>query len=294
MIDDLKAIAIFAEMAKQGSFRGAARVLGLSPSVVSYHVSQLEKRIGTALIYRSTRKLSLTHEGERLYQHAQVMLSAAAQGLSEVTVEGDEPSGHLKLTLPSLLTRAPLNARLAAFSQRYPQIELELLYTDTRQDLIADGIDLAVRAGKLEDSALKARRIGEIERKLVCSPAYLQSHTMPVSPEDLADWDWIRLSMLPPRRTLLGPKGEQAVVTFSSHVSVDAVEAMQQFAVLGLGVATPPAFLVDSEIQAGRLVQPLPEWRVEAIPLYAVWPQNAALNRNLSLLLEYLIPTTEC
>lgn len=293
MIDDLKAIAIFAEMVKQGSFRGASRVLGLSPSVVSYHVSQLEKRIGTALIYRSTRKLSLTHEGERLYQHAQTMLAAAEQGLSEVTAAGDEPSGHLKLTLPSLLTRAPLNARLAAFSQRYPKIALELLYTDTRQDLIADGIDLAVRAGTLEDSALKARRIGEIERRLVCSPDYLKHHTLPVLPQDLANWDWIRLSMLPPKRTLIGSAGQRVEVRFSSHVSVDAVEAMQQFSVLGLGIATPPAFLVDDEIRAGRLVQLLPDWQVEPIPLYAVWPQNAALNRNLSLLLDYLIPSKE-
>lgn len=288
MIDDLKAIAIFAEMAKQGSFRGAAKTLGLSPSVVSYHVGQLEQRVGTALIYRSTRKLSLTHEGQVLYEHAKAMIDAAQTGLSEIAGETAEPQGKLTVTLPSLVARGPLNTRIAEFCRRYPGITLNLLYTDTRQDLIANGIDLAIRAGNMPDSSLKSRRIGQIERKLVCSAQYYDSRERPKTPKDLETWDWIRLSMLSPSRVLIGPKGERVPVEFESRVFVDAVEASTQFAILGIGLATPPSFLIEEELRTGMLVDPLPEWQVEPIPIYAVWPQNASMNNNLKLLLSNL------
>lgn len=293
MIDDLKAIAVFAEMARQGSFRAAADVLGLSPSVVSYHVSQLEKRVGTALIYRSTRKLSLTHEGQVLYQHAQTMLDAAQQGLNEVVSHDNEPQGKLTVTLPSALTRAPINQRIAEFARQHPKIELNLLYTDTRQDLIASGIDLAVRAGKLEDSALKSKSIGTVERVLVCAPSYAEQHAVPSVPEDLAEWKWIRLAMLPMQRTLISPANERIPIHFSSQLVVDSVDAMAQFSILGLGVSTPPRFLVEDAIADGRLVQLLPEWRVEGVLIYAVWPGNVSVNSNARRLLSYLTPTTQ-
>ena len=293
MIDDLKAMAVFAEMARQGSFRAAADVLGLSPSVVSYHVSQLEKRVGTALIYRSTRKLSLTHEGQVLYQHARTMLDAAQQGLNEVVAHDDEPQGKLTITLPSALTRAPINQRIAEFAKQYPKIELNLLYTDIRQDLIASGIDLAVRAGALKDSALKSKSIGTIERTLVCAPSYAEQYATPLVPEDLAEWKWIRLAMLPTQRTLIGPTNQRIPIQFTSQIVVDSVDAMAQFSILGLGVSTPPRFLVEDAIADGRLVQLLPEWRVEGVPIYAVWPGNVSVHSNARRLLSYLTPTTE-
>lgn len=293
MIDDLKAIAVFAEMARQGSFRAAADALGLSPSVVSYHVSQLEKRVGTALIYRSTRKLSLTHEGQVLYQHARTMLDAAQQGLNEVVSHDNEPQGKLTITLPSALTRAPINQRIAEFAKQYPKIELNLLYTDIRQDLIANGIDLAVRAGELEDSALKSKSIGTIERVLVCSASYAEQHDAPSVPEDLAEWNWIRLAMLPTQRTLIGPANQRIPIHYASQIVVDSVDAMAQFSILGLGISTPPRFLVEDAIADGRLVQLLSEWHVEGVPIYAVWPGNASINNNARRLLNYLTPTTE-
>ena len=115
MIDELRAMALFAETIKQGSFRGAAKVLNLSPSVVSYQISQLEQRLGSALIYRSTRKLSLTHEGEVLYTHALQMLDCAQQGLSKVAANAQELTGKLTITLLAALIRSPLNQQIARF-----------------------------------------------------------------------------------------------------------------------------------------------------------------------------------
>ncbi len=288
MIDDLRRIAIFAEMARQGSFRGAAKVLGLSPSVVSYHVSQLEKQVSTALVYRSTRKLTLTHEGEILYQHARDMLTSAREGLSKVSTDNNEPGGKLTVTLPSALTRAPINYEIAEFCKLHRGIEVHILYTDARQDLIANGIDIALRVGDMEDSSLKSKRIGQVERKLVCSPEYWAQQVEPNHPQDLASWHWIKLAMLPSSRTLINTDKQSEQITFSSHLTVDNVEAMTQFSILGLGLATPPDFLVEEALNSGTLVEVLQEWQVAPIPLYAVWHANATDNSNIRRLLNLL------
>ena len=288
MIDDLRRIAIFAEMARQGSFRGAAKVLGLSPSVVSYHVSQLEKQVGTALVYRSTRKLTLTHEGEILYQHARDMLTSAREGLSKVSTDNSEPGGKLTVTLPSALTRAPINVEIAEFCKLHRGIEVNILYTDARQDLIENGIDIALRIGDMEDSSLKSKRIGQVERKLVCSPDYRAQQVEPNHPQDLASWHWIKLAMLPSSRTLINMDKQSQQISFNSHLTVDNVEAMTQFCILGLGLATPPDFLVEEQLISGTLIEVLQEWQVEPIPLYAVWHANASDNSNIRRLLNFL------
>ena len=288
MIDDLRAIAIFAESIRQGSFRGAAKKLALSPSVVSYHVSELEKRVGTALIYRSTRKLSLTHEGRRLYGHALNMLTSAEQGLSEIFSKGPELRGKLTIAATAALMRSPLNDKIAAFHKLHPKIELNISYSDVRQDLIASGIDLALRAGQMADSSLKTRRIGEIRRRLVCAPAYLGDKTPPTRPQDLEGWDWIRLEMLPGFRTLRKRGRPPVQVRQNGRISVDSAEAMTQLCLQGLGLATPPDYLVEQDLAAGRLIAILPDWSVEPMPLYAVWPDNVAANNNTRALVEHL------
>jgi len=288
MIDDLRTMAIFAETITQGSFSGASKALGLSPSVVSYHVTQLEKRLGVALIYRSTRKLSLTHEGKVLYQHARDMLNTAQTGLSSVMPDTQAASGKLCITLPSVSARAMVTQKIAEFSRRYPNVELDLRYTDKRQDIIAQGIDLALRAGDMPDSGLKSRHIENIHRTLVCSSDYYGSRAEPATPEDLTDWDWIRLKMLPPSRTFTVGDNQRVDVQFATKITVDDVDAMTQLSINGLGLATPPIYLVEKEIDQGTLVHVLPEWSVEPLPLYAVWPANVTNNSLTKRFLNFL------
>lgn len=293
MIDDLRTLAIFAEIVRQKSFRGAAKLLNLSPSVVSYHVTQLEKRVKTPLLYRSTRKISLTHEGEILYRYAADMLSCAQEGLSKISSVSPEPTGRLTVALPSVITRAPINRKIAGFCQKYPGIDYHFHYTDIRQDLIGEGIDLAIRVGKLENSTLKSKRVGKIDRKLVCSTDFFSRHEQPKHPEDLASWKWVKLEMLPCTRPLRRDGDEVFHVTYESYVSVDSVEAMTQFCLHGLGLATPPDYLVMEALNNGELVEILPEWQVESLPLFAIWPDNLIENSNSRRLLDYLVSPTE-
>lgn len=289
MIDDLRALAIFAEIVRQKSFRGAAKLLQLSPSVVSYHVTQLEKRIGTSLLYRSTRKISLTHDGEILYQHAVDMLSCAQRGLNKISSVSSEPTGRLTVALPSVITRTPINREIARFCQRYPSIEYHFNYTDIRQDLIADGIDMAIRVGNMDNSTLMTRRVGRIDRKLVCTPEFYASHEEPKHPDALATWKWIKLEMLPNTRSLKKDDNKVFHVTYDSYLSVDNVEAMTQFCLHGLGLATPPDYLVREALENRALVEVLPGWQVESLLLFAVWPTNISENSNSRRFLDFLM-----
>jgi DNA-binding transcriptional LysR family regulator len=276
MIDELRALAIFAKVVEAGSFCSAAKMLKLSPSVVSHHVAQLEDRIGVALLYRSTRQLSLTHEGKKLFMSAEAMLSAAEKGLNSVAYHATEPTGKLKMTLPAMFTRSSLIDDIAAFAKEFPKVELSINFTDIQQDLIREGIDLAIRIGNLKDSALKSKRLFTLERKLVVAHSLMSKHKIPQKPQDLLKWDWIGLKMRPNTKKLINQKNKCFVIKFEARVVADSMDAVCQLAIAGLGLATPPAFLVSDDIQRGYLVDPLPAWKPESLPVYVVWPANAS------------------
>lgn len=276
MIDELRALAIFAKVVEAGSFRSAANTLKLSPSVVSHHVAQLEVRLGVALLYRSTRRLSLTHEGKKLFNSAKAMLSAAEQGLNSVAYHAMEPIGKLSLTVPAMLTRSPLVNDIAAFAKAFPKVTLSINFSDIQQDLIREGIDLAIRMGNLKDSTLKSKRLFTMTRKLVAAPALMSDHKPPKRPQDLLKWDWIGLNVRPNSKKLMNQKGKTCLIDFEPRIIADSMDAVCQLALAGLGLATPPAFLVAKDIQQGYLVEPLPGWQAESIPVYMVWPPNAS------------------
>ncbi|POZ61999.1 LysR family transcriptional regulator [Chromobacterium alticapitis] len=276
MIDELRALAVFAKTVETGSFRAAARALQLSPSVVSHHVSQLEAKLGAALLYRSTRKLSLTPDGQDLYQHAQAMLQAAESGLNALAGRAAEPAGSLSVTLPAFFARHPLVEQLAGFSRSHPKVELALDFSDEKRDLIRDGIDLAIRIGELPDSALKSRRLLDMPRLTVAAPSLLAEREAPRVPAELADWPWLGIRMRPNRKTLRLDSGEAQAFAFQPRLTSNSIDAACRLAIAGCGLATPPVFLVEEDLAAGRLCAVLPEWRVEALGVYAVWPANAA------------------
>lgn len=276
MIDELRALAIFAKVVEAGSFRSAANELKLSPSVVSHHVAQLEERLGVALLYRSTRRLSLTYDGEKLFKSAEAMLSAAEKGLNSIAYNATEPTGKLSLTVPAMLTRSPLVRDIAAFAKTFPKVALSINFSDTQQDLIRESIDLAIRIGNLKDSALKSKRLFAMTRKLVAAPALMSEHKPPRLPQDLLKWDWIGLKMSPNTKTLINQKGKTYLIHFEPGIIVDSMDAVCQLAIAGLGLATPLAFLVAEDIHRGYLVEPLPEWHAKSLPVYAVWPPNAS------------------
>ncbi|WP_185843477.1 LysR family transcriptional regulator [Pseudoalteromonas luteoviolacea] len=275
MIDDLKSIAIFATVVEQGSFRGAARKLKLSPSVVSYHITALEKKLDAALLYRSTRKLSLTSQGRKLQKVSETMLYTVEQGLLSISEQNETLSGKLTISLPTALTRSYYSRSLANFCKQHPSLKVDIIYSDIFENLIEKGIDIAIRAGELPSSDLKSKRLGQIERKLVCHPKLLEQQTPPKQPQDLIQIPWVKLSSLPAKRRLTHPIHESVEIEFIHNVSVNSVEGMTQLCIDGLGAATPPAYLVSDYLNTGALIELIPDWRVSPIPVFAIWPNNA-------------------
>lgn len=286
MIDDLKAMAIFAETIKRGSFRAAAEALDLSPSVVSYQITKLEERLGSALIYRSTRKLSMTAEGETLFDHATQMIDQAEMGIR--TVSGhDHATGRLNITLPLSMSGDILTHQLAAFARENPGIDCHFIFDDARLDLVALGIDIAFSLGSLPDSSLNVKRLGTRGRTLVCSPDYLAKHETPQHPRDLKGWSWIKHDILPGCRTLIRDN-ERIETNLTGTISANSSVAMVEFTVAGLGLCTAADWLIEDHLKEGRLVRVLPEWNVEAMPLYAVWHGNIGDCSNTRRLLNFL------
>lgn len=288
MIDDLRPLAIFAKVVQAGSFRAAAHLLELSPSVISHHITELEKRLGVALLYRSTRKLSLTFEGERLFAQANAMLIAAETGLNHIAHQATEPSGKLHVTLPAMFARSPFLKDIADFARTYSKVSLQMNFSDSVQDIIREGIDIAIRIGNLKDSSLKAKRLYHMQRSLVAAPSYLKSKKLIRKPQDLIGLDWIGLKMRPNTKQLLSESGRGFTIDFNPRIVADSMEAVCQLSIAGLGLATPPTFLVEEDLLQERLARPLSSWSPEPIPVYAVWPNNVSKESLTYKLLTYL------
>jgi len=288
MIDKLRSIAIFAAVVDHGSFRRAAAHLGLAPSRISEVVSGLEKDLGVTLLYRSTRQLSLTHEGRQLHGQAIAMLSAAEAGLDAITSVASEPSGALRITAPAFVTQTDLMATFARFSLVHPKVSLDFHFSDRPSALIRDGYDVAIRAGWPEDSDLMVRTIGHADRFLVASPEYAATLPVPNAPHDLEEWHWIRFVMRPNQTELTSPTGEVATVVGKSVVSVNSADALYEFAARGLGLTAIPEHLARRGFDRGDLVHILPDWTLRPLGLHAIWPNQSRRENLTTLFVRFL------
>ncbi len=289
MLDELRQIAIFAKTVDHGSFRAAGQALRLSPSVVSHHVGQLEQSLGTALLYRSTRKLSLTPDGERLLASAYAMMEAAESGIQDLARQGEQVSGLLRMTTPAVMTRSSFIKKISSFADVNPEVRLSIDFSDLRRDLISDGFDIAISIGWLKDSSLKAKKLYEIQRHLVASPDYIKTKEKPKTPDDLDAWDWLELGPVWHRKPEFHKGSKQKVIVKRpSRISANSADALSQLAIAGAGLALLPDFLIDDEVEAGRLDYVLHDWRVKPLDVFAVWPSNAPKDGLIKHFVNYL------
>ena len=291
-MDQLKRMAIFAEVVAAGSLSAAARRLGMTPSAVSQHLRQLEQALGLALLHRSTRRLTLTEAGERYHVGCAAMLAAARSAEQALARLRDEPEGELRLAAPAgfggllAIALAPLRS--------YPKLRLQLLLDDAVIDLIEARVDVALRVGALADSALVARKLGSLGRQLCAAPAYLAERGWPAQPRDLLQHDWLGskprsggVEML----ELQGPNGERETVRLEGRVQASQVTALHALAVAGWGISLGVSEDDRQALAEGRLLPVLPGWQLADLPVYAVTPrrgeQPAKVRHVLDLLAQY-------
>jgi len=276
MINHLRGLAVFAKTVEHGSFRLAARELKLSPSVVSHHISQLEEQLGVALLYRSTRSLSLTRDGEELIGSAREMVRAAERGVSAVRDRASGLSGEIRVTAPAILAQSQLTERIAEFLRAHPNVKIKMDYSDSPRDIVAEGIDVAFRLGWLRDSSLKARKLYDVERVLVASRAYLTGRPLPKSPRDIENWDWLELAPVHGSHAFRHETQKSVTLRPSSRLTANSALALCKLAAQVAGVAILPRFLVEADVRAGSMVALLPDWSLPSVTAYAVRPSNAA------------------
>lgn len=281
----------FAQTARRGSFASAARDLGCSPSTLAKSVARLEAALGVQLFHRTTRQVSLTPDGERLYRRCERVLAEAEDLQAEAAGVRAAPSGTLRIDLPIAYGRRIVMPLLAGLLHEHPQLQLDVRLQDAYADLVRDGLDLAVRIGALHDSRLVARRIDWQQLLVVASPAYLDQHGTPRRIEDLSRHQTVVFRMPSSGRTRPWQlrAGRRSVELHLEHrTQVNDGDGMVAAAVLGLGITQIPDYMVADELARGALVEVLEGQRPAAMPISAVVPSLRLMPPRVRLVLDAL------
>jgi DNA-binding transcriptional LysR family regulator len=279
----------FNAVVEAGSFVGAADALKLSKAAVSRHVVELENRLGIRLLHRTTRRVSLTPEGQVFHARSKDLLAELEDAEGEVTSRRETVSGLLRINAPftfGILHLAPL---WGLFRAQHPQLTLDVTLADRVVDLVEEGYDLAIRIAALENSTLVSRRLATTRMTLCASPDYLARHGAPSHPEELAGHQVIAYSYLATRDEwhFTGPQGPVSVHT-RPWMRTNNGETCRAAALAHQGVILQPTFLVGGDLAAGTLVELLPAYRSIEIGIYAVYPTRKHVSAKVRVLIDFL------
>ncbi|OYD84102.1 LysR family transcriptional regulator [Azospirillum brasilense] len=280
----------FVRVAERGSLSAVAREMAIGQSSVTRHIRELEEALGVALFSRTTRRVTLTAEGERYYANAVQILRLVEQAGDEARSTGRASAGTVRVSCTAALGVRHISRLIFAFQDRHPEIAVDLGLTDERIDLVRDGVDIAIRLGPLTDSTLKRRALGLSRRVLVGAPACLARHGRPTTPDDLAGFDGVRMSNIAgsDRLTLEGPDGALHAVSLGGRLRVDHGLAAREAYLAGRGIGPAHVWLVDDLLADGRLEILLPDHAPPSVPLnMLIVPERAGIAR-VRLLVEFL------
>lgn len=271
---DLNALRSFAAVAEAGGFTAAAERLGVPKARVSLDVARLEAQLGAALFLRTTRRTTLTDAGEALLRDGleplrRLEAAAAAVGQPRAAI-----AGSLRIASTADQAAQSLGAAIAAFAVAHPALEIELRSSDRVVDLVREGIDIAIRAGWLRDSSLRATRLADFEQHVVAAPSYLRRRGVPRVPQDLAGHDWLALTLLasPLTWTFTAADGEQRSVRMRSRLRADSTGALRALVEAGAGITVLDQANAEAAVRTGKVVRVLADWALPVGGLHAVYP----------------------
>ncbi len=294
-MSDLDQHEAFIAVARNRSFSRAASVLGISRSYVSRQVAALEARLGVRLLSRTTRQVTLTPAGEVLLSATEGLFDGVAEAEAQLQEQEALVAGAVHLSIPNAFGDRFVIPLLVEFQQLYPEVVLHVDSTDRKLDLVAEGIDLAIRGGKLEDSAMVSRRLWPYERLLVTSPAYLARCGKPQTPADLAQHAClIYTGNNPPDRwTFQHNDAESVTVAVEGPMRSNSPTALVAAAAAGHGITLQPDFITGCRIRSGELVTILDEWKSEGGGLHAILPRREHMPLRLRVLVDFLTKAWE-
>lgn len=278
---------IFAKIVTEGSMSGAARELGISPAVISKRMQRLEERLGTRLLNRTTRKISLTEAGEGFYDRVVAILAGLEEAEAFVETRSSEASGVLKISAPTSFGRMHIAPHLAKFLNANKGLTVNLELSDEYVDIVSSGIDLAIRIGDLPDSTLVARKLAPVRRILCATPKYLANAGMP---EKLSDLD--KHALIAPHNQ--GPwklEGDDGTIIYrpNSTLITNSSEVVRECVLSGMGIALRSTWDIGPELDRGLLERVLPSYAAtKGLGIYAVYPSRSFLPAKVRLFIDYL------
>jgi DNA-binding transcriptional LysR family regulator len=290
MSDRWQEMAVFVRVAESGSLSRAARELSLSQPSVSRIVGTLEARLGTTLLLRTTRSISLTEAGALYLERAKHLL-AEMEEVEQATRGIDSLHGVIRLAMPVLYGSRAIIPALAPFLSRHPDLRVEMIMSDARQNLITDGVDVAIRlgVGPLNDSTFGARRLALVERLVVAAPAYLSAHGAPASPADLIRHDCIVQHGLFGRESWRFDRNQTVTsVNVVAKLWINSAPGVLAAAVAGLGIALATRVMAAEELRTGQLVHLLAPYRLAPAEVHAIFPAGPRPSAKVRAIVDHL------
>lgn len=283
-------MVVFVRTVECGSFSKAAELLGHSASYVSKEISKLESRLGVRLLNRTTRSITLTSAGKQYFERSQQLVIDALNAEQAIGSMQVTPKGVLKLTAPVSLGRAHLNTILADFLSVYPDVDLDVDYSQRKVDLIAEGYDVAIRVGSLQDSNLIAKRIGETQVAYLASPAYLKKYGIPNEPAELSQHRVVSYSNLgtPKHWEFRHKSREKLGVKVNPRLVCNDADLQVEVGTAGIAILQLPTIFCQAQLSVGELVEILPDYAPENLGIYAVYPHRKFLSAKVDVFIKFI------
>lgn len=287
---DLNEIMVFIRVVQSESFTKAAADLGMPKSTVSHKVSMLEKRLGVTLIQRTTRKLNITPAGKAYYTKCLSGLDEIKSAEMELASIHGEPQGLLRITAPIDIGSNVLPHIVSKFMACFSKVQVEVILTDQRIDLLSENVDLAIRAGELQDSSMIGKKIGTTYFVPVASPRYIKTHGPLAHPREFSKHNCLQFTPLGiDHWKLVGPKGSLNVA-LTGRTVINHLEMIKTMCLMGDGIAYLPTSLIFSDVKEGKLIRLLPEWRSPYTPVHFMYPAQRYVPPKLSSFIEFAFP----
>ena len=283
--DRLQLWRVYLRVVEMGSFSAVARELNSTQPRISRQIAQLEAQLGVRLLRRSTRTLSMTDEGEQLYADARRILADVDETEGRLRGSRGQARGLIRVACPTTLSRLKLLPMMRGFLDRYPELQVEFSVSDRFVDLIAEGIDVAIRGGEISDTELHARRIGTVRRVCVAAPSYLRASGTPETPANLVKHQCVTYTLL--ATGTVWPFAGQPV-RVSGRVRGDSPDVILEMVRSGYGVGLMPSWLFRDALAAGELLRILKDWPVPDLPIYAIYQARRQVPLRVRLLVDYL------